>query len=78
MYVVITTHPDGDSYMVTADQEKANAHFDAEVERSSASVFSDSQCPIFLVEVEDGVEFGFGGFGDLSGCKVLEEHYPED
>ena len=57
MYIVITTHPDGDSYMVTADQAKAKAHFDSEVERSSDSVFSDSQCPIYLAEVKDGERF---------------------
>jgi hypothetical protein len=78
MYIVITTHPDGDSYMVTADQAKAKAHFDSEVERSSDSVFSDSQCPIYLAEVKDGERFGFGGWGEIHGCEILEEHYPED
>ncbi len=77
MYVVITTHPDGDSYMVTADQEKANAHFDAEVKSSEDSVFSDPECPIYLAKIEDGVRFGSDGF-NLYGCEVIEEHYPED
>jgi len=64
--------------MVTADQGKAKAHFDSEVERSSDSVFSDSQCPIYLAEVKDGERFGFGGWGEIHGCEILEEHYPED
>lgn len=78
MYVVITFNPDGDSYLVTTDETKAKAHFDSEVERVSDSVFSDSSYPVFLVEAEDGKPFGSGSYGDLYGCEVIEEFYPED
>lgn len=78
MYVVITFNPDGDSYLVTTDETKAKAHFDSEVERLNDSVFSDSSCPVFLAKIEDGVPFGSGSYGDLYGCEVIEEFYPED
>lgn len=78
MYAVITFNPDGDSYLVSTDEAKAKTHFDSEVERVSDSVFSDSSYPVFLVKIEDGKPFGSGGYGDLYGCEVIEEFYPED
>lgn len=78
MYVVITFNPDGDSYLVTTDETKAKEHFDSEVERLNDSVFSDSSCPVFLAKIEDGKPFGSGSYGDLYGCEVIEEFYPED
>ena len=54
MYVVIQCNPDGDTYSIHSSLERAEASYDRSID------YADEESPLYLVQVEEDKDFGFG------------------
>ena len=72
MYILIETSPDGDRYKISNNLPKIQEKFEEE------KYEGNTEGSLYLVEVEEETEFGFGAYGDLFGGKVLMEHHFEE
>lgn len=73
-YMIIKTDPDGDSYQIHQELEKARKSFVDS--KDSATIWGEGT--LYLVEVENLSDFGFGSQGDFYGGEILEEHNFQD
>lgn len=72
MYILIETSPDGDSYEISNNLPKIQEKFEEKKYEGNTEGY------LYLVEVEEETEFGFGAYGDLFGGNVLMEHNYEE
>ena len=66
MYIVIQCNPDGDTYSIHSSLERAEASYDQSID------YADEESPLYLVQVEEDRDFGFGAQGDFFGGEILK------
>jgi hypothetical protein len=72
-YMIIEADPDGDSYELHNELQKAKKSFE-EIKKSNTFW---GEGTIYLIEVKDK-KFGFGSRGDMFGAEVIESHTFEE
>jgi len=66
MYVVIQCNPDGDTYSIHSSLERAQESYDKSID------YADEESPLYLAEVKEDTDFGFGAQGDFFGGEILK------
>jgi hypothetical protein len=66
MYIVIQCNPDGDTYSIHSSLERAQESYDKSID------YADEESPLYLVEVKEDTDFGFGAQGDFFGGEILK------
>ena len=77
IYMLINCDPDGDSYEIYDNLKEGKESFNEK--KKDPPVFGD--IIIYLIEVKNPRDFGFGSRGDMCGAEIILEYnseYPEE